>query len=209
MKFVAVLIVFLLAAMTISGTATAKPYVSANAGALWTSDSDLSIDGYNEKGEHSYDMGYMIDVAIGNAFSNGFRAELEIPYRFNDVDEYSPPQLTGMEFDREISSLALMVNGYYDFDTGTAWKPFVGAGIGYALMQVEGWTTHHDDGVFAYQAMAGCGYSLNQKFTIDLQYRFYATEDPEFNTRDPDTGRTTIETEYMTQSLMLGLRYSY
>lgn len=114
-----------------------------------------------------------------------------------------------MEFDRGISSLALMVNGYYDFDTETAWKPFIGSGIGYALMQVEGWTTHHDDGVYAHQVMAGCGYSLSQKVTIDLQYRFYATEDPEFNTRDPDTARTTIERGYMTQSLMLGFRYFY
>ncbi len=206
---IAISLVVLLAATQSALSLRAEPYLSVNAGALWTADADLSIDGYGSQGEHTYDMGYVADVAIGNSFAHGVRAELEIPYRFNNVDEFSPSQLTAMEFDREISSLALMVNGYYDFDTGTAWKPFIGAGIGYALMQVEGWTTHHDDGVYAYQFMGGCGYEVGEKITVDFQYRFFATEDPEFNTRDPDQGKITIETEYLTQSLMLGLRYSF
>ena len=200
-------------AMAAGGVATpvlAAPYLSFNGGALWAEDSDLSVKGHNSSGEHTYDLGYMIDIAIGNTYANGLRAELEIPYRFNDVDEFSMEGSSPEEFDREISSLALMANLYYDLDTGTAWKPFAGAGIGYALMQVEGWHDHHDADVFAYQVMAGCGYAISKKIIVDLQYRFYATEDPEFETRDdPELGHIRIESEYMTQSIMLGLRYFF
>jgi len=37
-----------------------------------------------------------------------------------------------------------------------------------------------DDTVFAYQIGAGAGYAVNKNITIDLKYRYFATEDPDF-----------------------------
>jgi len=187
----------------------ADSYVSFNGGAVWTQDSDLSLQDFDSHGKHVYDLGYTIDLAIGKTFSNGLRGELEIPYRFSDIDEFTIKGSNPEEFDREISSLSLMVNAYYDFETGTSFRPFVGAGIGYSLLQIEGWTTHHDADVFAYQLMAGCSYAINHQFTLDLQYRFFGTAKPEFETNDPRLGHIRIDSEYQTNNLMLGLRFYF
>jgi opacity protein-like surface antigen len=45
--------------------------------------------------------------------------------------------------------------------------------------------------------------------TLDLQYRFYATDDPEFEVNDPDLGKITFESEYMTHNVMAGLRFNF
>jgi opacity protein-like surface antigen len=199
--------------MLVAGAAApvlAAPYLSVNAGPLWTNNSDLSVQDYDSSGMHDYDVGYSLSVAYGRTSATSrFRPEVEISYRFNDIDLFEMDGLSPEEFDREISFLALMVNAYYDFDTGSAWQPFLGAGIGYGLMQIEGWTTHHDAGAFAYQLIAGCGYALNEKWTIDLQYRLFGTQDPEFTTRDPDVGKITIDSEYLTNTVMLGVRYYF
>lgn len=189
--------------------ALAGSYVSVNGGIGWTEDSDLSVQKHDSTGKHTYDTGYIVDLAVGTSWDNGLRAELEVPYRFNDIAKFTMTGSNPDEFNREISSLALMANLYYDFDTGSAWKPFVGGGIGYTLLQVEGWEYHHDADVVAYQVMAGCGYAISSKVTIDLQYRFFATQDPEFETKDPVYGKIRIDSEYMTSDLMLGLRYHF
>ncbi|MCW8858237.1 MAG: outer membrane beta-barrel protein [Deltaproteobacteria bacterium] len=209
-KSVLVLAAVLIVSMGLVTPSSAEPYLSINTGAVWAKDSNLSVQGYDSPGEHSYDIGYVtMSVAIGKTYTNGIRAELEIPYRFNDIDEFSMENLSPQEFDREISLLALMTNIYYDFDTGSSLKPFVGGGIGYGLMQIEGLHDHRDAGVFAYQLMIGCGYALSKKLTFDLQYRAFATENPEFTNPEPNVGKITIESEYMTHNLMLGLRYYY
>ena len=57
----------------------------------------------------------------------------------------------------EYQSLGFMANGWYDFDTGGKWVPFVGAGIGAARINLEiesigGTAVTYDecDTVFAY-----------------------------------------------------------
>ena len=40
-----------------------------------------------------------------------------------------------------------------------------------------------DDTVFAYQLGAGLGYEINPNLTISLDYRFFATVDPDFTSR--------------------------
>lgn len=208
-RYALVMVAILIMVVGIVSSSSADPYLSVNAGPIWAKPSDLSVKGYDSHGEHSYDIGYVMNLAIGTTYSKNIRAELEIPYRFNDINKYSMIGLSPEQFDREISFLALMANVYYDFDSGSVLKPFVGVGLGYGLMQIEGGSDHHDEGAFAYQLMLGCGYALSKKLTIDLQYRIFATENPEFTTHEPNVGKITIESEYMIHNLMLGLRYYY
>ncbi len=210
MQRLALILFTLLLATTLTAThSLAAPYLSINGGTVLTSDSDLSVQGHDSSGEYEYDLGYVMAIACGNSYASGLRAELEIPYRFNDIDKYTMEGSNPEEFDREISSLSLMANIYYDFSFDSAFKPFVGAGIGYSKLEIEGRHDHHNDYVFAYQVMAGCGYAITSKWIIDLQYRFFATEDPEFEINDPDLGNINIDAEYSSQNLMLGLRYIF
>ena len=111
-------------------------------------------------------------LAYGMIFpagDNNVRAEIEYGYngkvKVSDEDSKS-----------ETKSQALMLNGYYDFNTGTAFTPYVGAGLGYARLKN---TLSNDEasyskskGNFAWQVGAGVSYAVNNNVDIDLAYRF-------------------------------------
>ena len=208
-KLAIVLVAMTLVVGGVATPALAGPYFSVNGGVVWVEDSDISVDYWGDLAEFSYETGYVVSATFGNAYANGARIELEVPYRTNDMDELS---VAGFDFgtiDGEVSSWGAMVNAYFDFDTGTSLKPFIGAGIGVANVEFEIEKDSEDDNVFAYQLMAGFGYALSKEVTLDLQYRFYATDDPEFEVSDPDFGKVTFESEYMTNNIMAGLRFSF
>jgi OmpA-OmpF porin, OOP family len=104
-----------------------------------------------------------------------------------------------LEIDGDISSWGVMANGYYDFANGSAFKPFIGAGVGYVNVRLEN-GGREDDSVFAYQLMAGCGYALNKDVIFDLQYRYFSADDPDFD---------GFELDYVTHNVMAGLRFSF
>jgi len=165
-------------------SATAAPYVSGNFGLVAVSDSTLSG---NNSGELSFDQGFGFIAAIGNNFE-GLRGEAEVAYRTNDME--SPAS-------GDMSSLAFMGNLLVDLPLSESVRPFLGAGIGLANIDVDG---DEDDTVFAYQAIAGLGFPLTHVTTLDLQYRYFATEDPNFD---------GTEAEYQTHSFFAGLRFDF
>lgn len=192
MKNLAITLVVLAVAMGLGiSNASAEMYFSGNAGAVWANDSD--IDSVFGTGEISFDPGFGITAALGHVYGNGFRSEAEFGYRNNDIDEIS--------IDGDVTSLSFMVNGFYDFMPGNTFTPFVGAGIGFANVEgdIDGFGSE-DDNVFAYQVAAGMAFAVNRSMNIDLQYRFFGTEDPDFD---------GLEAEYTTHNLMIGFRQSF
>jgi len=176
--------------------AFAAPYVSGNVGAVWLEDSD-----FGDEAEISFDTGFGITAAIGNAYENGLRGEVEFGYRTSDMDEFDSDFGSGSINDGDISTISLMVNGYYDFRPKETICPFIGAGIGYA--NVEGDIEElgsEDDNVFAYQVAAGVAFAINPQTKIDVQYRYFDTDDGDFD---------NLEVEYGTHNAMLGVRYSF
>ena len=104
MKKLVIVSIMLLLSIAVTGTQVfSAAYLSANGGLLWSSDSNLSVQGHESRGEHKYDLGYVIDIAIGNSYESGLRGELEVPYRFNDIDKFTMTGANPKEFDREIS----------------------------------------------------------------------------------------------------------
>jgi opacity protein-like surface antigen len=216
--------VFLLAmaiGLAAGSVAIAAPYVSFNMGAVWVNDSEYSDSGtyydgfsYMDEGEFTFDTGFGVTAAFGNAFDHGLRVEVEFGYRINDIDEaegtyseFNPYGNKVYEKDYfgslsgEVMTSSLMLNIFYEFLPRSLVSPFVGAGIGIA--NVIGDIDYYDDEndtVFAYQLAAGVAFALNQNLKLDLQYRFFATEDPDFR---------GLETEYLTHNLMAGLRFTF
>lgn len=82
----------------------------------------------------------------------------------------------------EFDTSYLFANLYYDFDLGTALKPYVGAGIGNASVDVTyspsdvGIIDDSDD-VFAYQIMGGVNYDLSEQVTLFGGLRWRETDD--------------------------------
>ncbi len=115
----------------------------------------------------------------------------------------------------DYSAFTFMANGYYDFDLGSGWKPYVGGGIGFSSISLEAESNgallvDDDDTVFAYQVAGGVGYefalSQGRSVTVSLDYRYFGTESPTF--KGLVTGRN-FETEIAGHDVGIGLRYGF
>jgi OmpA-OmpF porin, OOP family len=156
--------------------------------------------------------GFDVNGALGKELGNGFRAEAEISYRqigLDHITSYGPPGSGGASGDT--SALSLMGNGYYDFDTGGPIKPYVGVGIGGARVSMSNVAVHgnalvNDDDVdFAYQAMAGVGYQVTPQGTLFVGYRYFAVDDPTFNT----SVGSRVGSDFASHNIEVGYRIGF
>ena len=186
----------------------AGPYVGGQAGAVFLSDSTVSDSG-GGSADIKFDTGYGVGVFGGYDYGT-WRLEGEFTYRLNDNKEVTDGGITD-PIGGDTSSMALMLNAYYDFRmVSPTFVPYIGAGIGGARVATEvtdlGVTVIDDsDIVFAYQLAAGVGFVVNKQVTIDLGYKYFATADPSFEF----TGGGTLDGEYKSHNVFLGLRYSF
>ena len=196
-------------------TASDGWYLSGSAGMSFMGATKLHGSGSN------FDLGadnpgYDVTGALGKSLGNGFRVEGELGYHdigINHATVYSAGGLgvTSGGAQGDVSAESLMANGYYDFDTGTNWKPYVGAGVGMANVNFDGIDINgiravdNSDLAFAYQAMAGIGYQLTPSGTIYTGYRYFAVDDPSLN----DAAGGTLHSELETHNLEVGYRLSF
>lgn len=149
------------------------------------------------------DSGMSYSLALGMKMNN-FRFELEYAKTDADVESHSGVTAAGIDLTNldagilvsgsvgdlgvstgnlvadgrgDIVTTGLYINGYYDFDTGTSWTPFVGAGIGYGDTEVtfnpSGVDVISDeDSTTMYQLMAGIGYDITDSANIYAQARY-------------------------------------
>lgn len=206
MRFLKFSLVLFLALFTTQANA-AQPgwYGGAMVGLTIHSDADVRDGGNTDRLTSNAGIGF--GLAGGYQMSNNIRAELEFSYRYNGADTFvngGTTQLGG-----SITSFAFMANGFYDFDLGK-WVPYLGAGIGLAVVSAElddGGTNLMDanDAAFAWQIAAGTGYKLTSKFTLSLDYRLLGTTDAELAFRNGNK----VEIEYFTHNIMFGGRYKF
>lgn len=212
----------LIGGAAIAPGAGAQWYVSGNVGAALLDDADTTdtLGAASATFESSFDAGVGITGAVGHSFA-AFRIEGEISYRQNDLDEAEVSSITvggttigvvgTLALEGDISALGFMANGWYDFDTGSKWVPSVGAGIGVVNLSLDiesvgGAATVFDesDTVFAFQAAAEIGYQVMPSTIVGVSYRFLGTSDPDF-----EAGGETIESEYLSHNIMVGVRHKF
>ncbi len=179
-------------------------YVSGNIGFAVASDSDLTdstVPGITVNIE--FDTGLPFGAALGYDF-NRFRVEGEISYQKNDIDKIGA---LGVFFEAtgDATALSFLINGYYDFVNSSAFTPYISAGLGYAQIKFNNLNisgsgfpdSSDDDSVLAYQIGVGVGYAVTEKVTIDVKYRYFGTEDSEYD---------TTEAEFASNNFLFGVR---
>ena len=182
--------------LILPGVAQAYPkqgwYLGVGAGANFLQDNDAKIGATTNRIESS--PGFLLDSAIGFGFESQLRPEFEIAYRRNTVDKTSG---TGSGVARgNMNSVAFMGNLFYDFQTQTGLTPYLGVGVGGALVGADdagivfSSTFDNQPFLFAYQGIAGFSYELSERWDITADYRYFATLDPDYKTR---TGLVTSE----------------
>ena len=189
--------------MVCSSAAVAEPwYVGVNAAAVWLMDSDIK-NGIS--GEASFDTGFGVGGAVGYDFGPA-RLEGEIEYRINDYDKAGLNSVGKANSGGSYKSLALMANGYYDFENASSFTPFIMAGIGGANIDTDSLTVgglnipSDSSWQFAYQVGAGVGWMFTNSWLLDISYRFFGTTDPEFG---------NAKMQYLNHNLLLGIRFSF
>lgn len=183
-----------------------KIYISANLGYAMAQNTDTTIG--TSSGAIEYEPGFAGAAAVGFGFDYG-RAEAEISYQRNGLDKVRVSG-SGLDASGDISNLALLFNGYLElFKIENVVTPYLTAGMGVAMVDISGLpvksgdsytTDSHKDTVFAYQFGAGVGYTVSEKLTIDLKYRYFQTSDLTF-------GNTIAS--YGSHNFYLGVRYTF
>lgn len=196
------------------GVADDRFYLELRSGLMGLSAIDHNDTAAGERLESDYFPGFGVGGAFGYTIRQRFRLEAEIYYRRTPAGEFTlGGEDVGGSFD--VDSLAVMANGFFDLRNRTKWTPYVGAGVGWALVKndIDAFGCCFSDppfvddenGVFAYQLMVGITYQVTDSISIGIGYRFFGTLDPTFT---DITGRR-FESTYRTHNAEVGLRFRF
>jgi opacity protein-like surface antigen len=203
--------------------ANAQPagwYVEGAGGVNWVEDMDLILredgDPDEDIGFASFDTGWAASARVGYGFGNGLRIDGEVVYRDNGIDEFIYDGTTFHDplAQGDISSWGFMLNALYDIQTGTAFTPYVGLGVGAAIVDVDGsflgQSFSEDDTGFAAQGIAGVSYAFTPNLSVLLDYRYFRAFDLSFELTEPTGGQFLfMEDDYVSHTVMAGLRYTF
>ncbi|MDR2141030.1 MAG: outer membrane beta-barrel protein [Deltaproteobacteria bacterium] len=180
-------------------------------------------------------------LAVGYDFfpSMGWplRAEIEFIARaYKDVKENHKTNLSVTDSNGDTASEEIRVNEhseigihtallnlYYDFHNSSVFTPFVGAGVGLAVLhgklrraditapnlQAEFETDaegDYGDAQFAWALGAGVNYAINQDWSLDLSYKYTNAGNNSYTADIADIG---LETKIQLHDVMFGVRYTF
>ena len=161
-----------------------------------------------------------INIGGSGGYDFGFvRLEGELSYKRAEFSRVRD-QVTGDTFvraDGGIGVFAVMANGFVDLHNNSPVTPYIGGGIGFATLHRDDITAiqsgagrrllypSDDDTVFAYQAGAGLEIALNRRLSLDLGYRYFATDTATF---DNDVF-TTTNIKFESHNFAAGVRFKF
>ena len=219
--------------MSHSAPAIAGPcYLRGDVGYAWNMDPSATYVG-NAGGASpdvrgaSIDAGMLYEAGIGcGSGSRGLRGEITIGVRkdrefkgdvgifvFNPID---PPIKT------KIDSYTVMANAFYDLGSYRGFVPYVGAGIGVALHDMQHVHIEHPlspnpqfgetKADLAWSLMAGFGYQLSSRAILDVGYRYINMGSAHSDTEDVVLGgpnpRLVVD-DMTAHEFKVGLRYHF
>ena len=177
-------------------------YVGAGAGLNVPFDSDVG------SAEVELDLDWVGSGSVGYAYGNGFRSELEVGFRPNDIDNVSTiPGGSG-----DVDTWNFMANVLYDLKfLKLPITPYVGVGLGAARVGIDGSAPvaglsidDHDFG-FAIQAIGGASYDFTDNWSATLEYKYLNVTGLKF---DANNG-SSFNGDYATNQFMVGVRYRF
>lgn len=138
------------------------------------------------------------DVAIGwqpqvlNTETGDVRLEVQGGYHAFGLKSITANGATNSNPSGDMKAATLMTNAYYDLHTGTRFTPYVGVGVGEAMLKFpEGEGLGNTDSTsykLAYQGMAGVAYTPEPlpQADITLGYRYLGTEKASYGSATGD-----------------------
>lgn len=182
-------------------------YIRGNIGSSNLSNSKLTSSAVpGVEVDIEFDEGLGFSIALGDDTKDHSRVELELGYHSYDIVNFQTAGTT-VSGTGDITILSLLINGFLDIKTDWGISPYIGGGIGYAKIDIDNVSVagisisgNDDEFVWAWQVSAGVGYPINDKVTVDLGYRYFETQKPDFS---------GVRAECDTNSFMAGIRYAF
>ena len=188
------------------------PYVSAKAGYAWANAkahvSDVRIAGTDQ---------VLVGALAAGVKVCAFRTEVEYNRWGVSKDE---SYATGTRTQSSLFQQSLMFNGYFDIPTKTAFRPYVGAGMGIARVRgkvhwgATGSRSARRENEFAWQVGGGFGYNMTKNLTLDVGYRFVNNGTVKMHNSVPGdvaaaNGGQLVKYRPRNQEILVGLRYTF
>ncbi|CAG0988003.1 outer membrane protein [Geobacter sp.] len=209
---------------SMSQAAPARPggYFSGFLGVNFPRDADVSSTDFVINEEFDDRVEFDPGIAAGGTagYDYGlFRLEGEISYRHGEIGAITDT-LNNERFrsvDGDVGTLAFMANAFFDLHNDTPITPYVGGGIGFAVLNLNDTTginsggdrvilyDEGDDTVFAYQVGAGVEIALNPILSLDLGYRYFGTSEATFDEGPVTSTRMKLESH----NALMGFRVKF
>lgn len=118
-------------------------------------------------------------LGVGYDFGNNFRTGLDYTH-YNDIDNAYLENGNTIKSEAKVRSAG--ISAIYDIETGTAFKPYVGARVGFNKVSSRVETAPDADGIAYFArgkttrtglgAMTGVTYQVNENLGVEAGYRF-------------------------------------
>lgn len=166
-------------------------------------------------------LAYGLKLPVG---SNAIRTEIEYGYngkaKLSGNGNMIGDDTFSVGYRSQIKSQFIMANAYFDFNTGSEWTPYVGAGLGWARVKAEN-SLHFEDETdsiskssnnFAWNLTAGVSYNVSSNLAIDASYRYadYGKVKTSYTYRGSDHYENiNAKSKVKSNEFNLGFRYSF
>jgi outer membrane protein len=131
-------------------------------------------------------------------------------------DENSVLGVNGAKLGK-VSQLPPTISALYYFDTDSAFKPYVGAGLNYTVFFNEkfadapknlGLSDLSLDSSFGYAVQIGTDYEINKKWSVNASVRYIdINTNATFSVGGEKIGKASISVDPMVYSLMIGYKF--
>ena len=220
------IVIAAVALLTIPVLSSAEPFkpgayfsVFLGGGVLQNTDAtttDIGVQDIRDRIE--FDPG--INVGVTGGYDLGlFRLEGELSYKQGEISSVRDNLgNTFIRTDGSLGALSMLFNGFFNLRNDSPVTPYLGGGIGFATLHLSDTdgiqsTTGtkfrlyngDSDTVLAYQLGAGMAISLSRLLSVDLGYRYFATDVARFETG----GNKETSLKYQSHNGTVGLRVKF
>jgi len=183
--------------------------------------SSILLSGSSENGMSlSVDDNTQLGLNFVYFFDSNWAIELLAATPFtHDVTIHDPKGTLGVDGAKlaEVTHLPPTLSALYYFDTGTAFKPYVGAGLNYTIFFDEefesapkglGLSNLELDGSFGYSVQVGADYEIDKNWSVNVSARYIdISTDASFAVGGDPIGSASVDVNPMVYSVMLGYTF--
>ena len=176
-------------------------------------DIEYTAAGSTVNGRAEFDGGFAAGATGGYRFDNNWRLEGEVLYRTSELDTANIPGV-GTFTDGDYSSVAIGVNGLYDFDLFGSDKAtaYVGAGVAW-LQEIDidfeenGVESSYSGDDIGFQLMLGARYDMSERWFLETDVRYFFASDIEMTAEENAVGRVVADYEPLSVTAGIGWKF--